>query len=88
MATLGTRPIDTTPDAHDVQTEIYRRLGGAERVAIQFRLTAMVRDLATAGIRARHPQYDDQQVLLAYARLTLGDALTQAAWPGRELVEP
>jgi hypothetical protein len=41
-----------------------------------------------AGIRSRHPDYDDLQVLLAYARLTLGDELVLEAWAGRELVEP
>jgi hypothetical protein len=48
----------------------------------------MARDLATAGIRHRHPEYDDGRIRLAYARLVFGDELTRAAWPDAELVDP
>ena len=81
-------PIDTAADAHDVQREAYRRLGGAERVAILFRLNALVRETAMAGIRSRHPAYNDTQVHLALRRLVFGDELVRKAWPDRELVEP
>jgi hypothetical protein len=47
-----------------------------------------LRQAAVSGIRARHPEYDDEQVHLAYARLVLGDALTRAAWPRHDLVDP
>jgi hypothetical protein len=43
---------------------------------------------AISGIRARHPEYDDEQVRLAYARLVLGDDITREAWPGHGLVDP
>ena len=81
-------PLDTTADARDVQCEVYRRLGGAGRVAILFRLTAFVREPAMAGIRGRHPEYDDAQVQMAWRRLVLGDDLARKAWPDRELVDP
>lgn len=82
------RPADTTPDAHRIQADIYRRMSGAERLSLAFQITATVRDLAMAGVRARHPDYSDDQVFRAWARLTLGDDLTAAVWPDRELVEP
>jgi hypothetical protein len=41
-----------------------------------------------AGIRSRHPDYDDQRQRLAYARLVLGDDLTRKVWPQHDLVEP
>jgi hypothetical protein len=81
-------PLDTSRHAHDVQREVYLRLGGAGRVAVMFRLNDAVRRLAMAGIRARHPEYDEDRVRRAYARLVLGDALTRAVWPGEELVAP
>jgi hypothetical protein len=81
-------PLDTTPAAHAVQLESYRRLGGRERVAIMFRLTSMVDRIAMAGIRSRHPDYDETQVRSALARLTLGDTLVRAVWPNRPLVDP
>lgn len=81
-------PLDTTKHADDVQLEAYRRLGGAGRVAVVFRLNKLVRDTAMAGIRSRHPEYDDAQVRQALVRLTFGDALTRSAFPRDELVEP
>lgn len=82
------RSLDTTADAHDVQCEIYRRLGGAERVAILFRLNALVRETAMAGIRRRHPAYGEAQVSMAFRRLVLGDEAMQKVFPGQDLVDP
>jgi hypothetical protein len=63
-------------------------MGGRERLDISFRLTDGVRRLSMRGIRARHPEYDDEHLRRAYARLILGDACVLAAWPDRELVDP
>ena len=81
-------PLDTTPEVHARQREIYLRMGGAARVAIAFELTEMVRNTAMAGIRARHPAYSDDEVRFAWARLMLGDHLCLEVWPDRPLVEP
>ena len=81
-------PRDTTPEADALQLEAYRRLGGTGRVATMFRLNAMVRNAALAGIKRRHPAYDDRQVQMAWQRLVLGDALIQEVFPDRELFEP
>lgn len=82
------RPLDTTADAHDVQCDIYRRLGGAERVAILFRLSALVRETAMAGIRRRHPSYGEAQVSMAFRRLVLGDEVMRGVFPDQNLVDP
>lgn len=81
-------PDDTSIAAHRVQGEIYARMGGTARVALAFELTEMVKQLACAGIRQRHPHYSDDQVFHAWTRLKLGDALVRAVWPDRELVDP
>ena len=81
-------PADTSPDAHDAQIEAYRRMTGTQRVQIAFRLNQLTRQAAMAGIRNRHPEYDDEQVFLALARLRLGDELVRWGWPNRALVEP
>lgn len=81
-------PLDTTPDADDVQLAVYRRLGGAARVAIMFRLNDMVRNATMAGIRRRHPDYGERQIEWAWQRLTLGDVLVREAFPDREPIEP
>ena len=81
-------PLDTTADAQNMQREIYRRLGGAGRVDILFRLNALVREASMAGIRRRHPDYVDAQVVSALRRLTLGDELMTRAYPDQALVDP
>jgi hypothetical protein len=81
-------PLDTSQRAFDVQRDVYRRMGGAGRTAVMFRLNDAVRRLTMAGIRARHPGYDEEQVRQAYGRLVLGDVLARAVWPGRELLDP
>jgi hypothetical protein len=80
--------LDTTDDARDAQRHVYRRLGGAARVEIAFRLNTLVRQTAMAGIRRRHPAYTDDDVIAAYRRLTLGDKLVQQVYPGQALVDP
>lgn len=79
---------DTSPDANAFQLEAYLRMGGTGRAQVMFRLSEMTRRTAEAGIRRRHPEYDQAQVMLALARLLHGDELVQRAWPGRELLEP
>jgi hypothetical protein len=82
------RPHDTSDAAHARQNALYRGMSGGERVAIAFRLNALARRAAEAGIRARHPDYSEEQVEMASRRLRLGDELTLLAWPDRELVDP
>lgn len=79
---------DTSLDAYAVQLEAYRRMGGAGRAQVLFRLSEMARRHAEAGIRNRHPDYDAGQVRLALARLLHGDDLVRCAWPSRALPEP
>jgi len=83
-----TLPLDTSADADRTQIEVYRRMGGAARVAAMFRLNHLARRAAMAGIRSRHPDYDDDQVRLAFARLVLGDEWVRRIWPDRELPAP
>jgi hypothetical protein len=80
-------PFDTTLDARAAQTAIYRQVGGRERLAMAFRLTAAARSMTMAGVRTRHPDYSDEQVRFAFARIVLGDDVMRLVWPDRELVE-
>jgi hypothetical protein len=63
-------------------------MGGAGRVAVMFRLSESARRWSIAGIRRRHPDYDDVQLRLALARMTLGDDLVRRVWPDCELLDP
>jgi hypothetical protein len=61
---------------------------GLERSTLMFRLIEAERLSAKAGIRERHPDYDEGMVHRGYCRLVLGDDLVRAMWPGSELVDP
>ena len=82
------RALDTSPEADLAQVEAYRSMGGSGRIAAVFHLNALAREAAMAGIRARHPDYDETRQRLAYARLVLGDETTRKVWPQHHLVTP
>ena len=85
---LRVRPRDTSPDSHEAQLRAYRRLGPAGRARVAARLSADTRELARAGIRARHPEYRDEDVESALRRILLGDELFHRAWPALPLLAP
>ena len=53
---------DTSPEAEQVQLEIYRKMSGAQRLLLAFEISELTRALARAGVRADHPEWDDKQV--------------------------
>jgi hypothetical protein len=76
------------PAAWDAQLAMLRSMSGGQRVAIAFRLTRLARDASRAGIRARHPDYGEDEVRRAFFRVLHGDALTRSVWPDRDLLDP
>jgi hypothetical protein len=78
-------PADTTPEAWRVQVEVYRRMSPSRRLELALEMSDALRGVVTAGVRARHPDYSDQQVRLAVARLWLGDELFCKVYPGVEI---
>ncbi len=54
--------LDTTPDIEARQVEVWRRIGGEERVRLGFEMSQMVRNLTKARIRKEHPDWSEQQV--------------------------
>lgn len=92
LAVSGTvtsmRPADTSDDAWQVWLSLLRDMTPAQRVDRAVELCRLVDELAAAGVRSRHPDYDDGQVRMALHRLRLGDDLTRAAWPDLPLVDP
>lgn len=84
---MGT-PADTSAEAWELQAAVLERLGGSERLAIAFRLTSLAREASQAGIRARHPEYGDDEVKRAFFRMLHGDAATRSVWPDRKLLDP
>ena len=58
---------DTTPAALDRYHELLRAQAPWQRLAQAMALTAAVRELATAGIRLRHPDAADEEVRVRLA---------------------
>ncbi|MEW6744732.1 MAG: hypothetical protein AB1486_18420 [Planctomycetota bacterium] len=63
---------DTDPEAVKVQLGVLRRIGLEGRAAMTFELCDNLREIVRAGIRRRHPDYDDAEILRALLRLTAG----------------
>lgn len=82
------RPHNTTDEAHQAQLDAWRRMGPETRVRVAFEMSEDVRRMAAEGIRARHPDYDDERIRRALFRLLLGEALVRAIWPGEAVVAP
>jgi hypothetical protein len=53
---------DTSPRISEAQLRLYREIGEAGRARIAVEMSDLLRDLAIAGVRDRHPDYDDEQV--------------------------
>lgn len=82
------RAHDTSPEAHEVQVAIWRRLGATGRHALVVRMSEEMRELSRSRIRMRHPDYTEAQVELALRRLTWGDALFRRVYPEHVALTP
>ncbi len=79
---------DTDESVAAAQIEVYRRMRPADRLRVGLELTQVSRRLLAEGIRARHPDYSDEQVRLAMIRLWLGDDDYRRAYPAAALLDP
>ena len=71
-----------------MQVAVYRSMPPSRRVAIGAALSEEAFVVLADGIRARHPDYDDDQVTWALRRIRVGDESFRAAWPHAPLVAP
>jgi len=82
------RAHDTSPEAHQVQLAIWRRMGPAGRHALVLRMSEELRELSRSGIRMRRPDYTEAEVELALRRLTWGDELFLKVYPQHAALTP
>ncbi len=82
------RPLDTSPEVERIQNEIFRKMAPARRLQLAIELTQTSRKLLAAGVRRRHPEYNDEQVRLAAIRLTIPEKLFLAAYPHAKDIVP
>lgn len=79
------RPKDTSEDAHQIQLNLIRKMTGSQRIDLMVKMCAQMKEVTKSGIRSRHPEYDEDQVHLAYARLVLGKELFEEVFPGANI---
>lgn len=79
---------DTTPEAAEVQRRILRGMTASRKVELLSEMCEESRSISVAGIRTRHPEYDEQQARWALWRMLYGDQLFQRAWPRAPLLAP
>jgi hypothetical protein len=80
---MAHRPIDTAPHAMEVLVDLYRRMTPAEKLRRVRDLTLAANQLALAGLRSRHPDESEPELLLRLARIRLGDAVVAQAYGTR-----
>jgi hypothetical protein len=68
-------PRDTTTAAADRQRDWYRACGPGRRGELALEMSEEARELSRSGIRARHPEWPEEQVADELLRITLGDEL-------------
>ncbi|NIP26272.1 MAG: hypothetical protein GWN67_18230 [Phycisphaerae bacterium] len=68
-------PPDTTIEAARKQFEILRRLDAQTRLKMMFEMSDYLRSIVEAGVRLRHPEYDERKVNRQVVRLMIGETL-------------
>jgi hypothetical protein len=74
------RTSDTTPEARDIQCELYRGMSEAEKLRLVFETYHAGRRLAMTGLRLRHPEADEAELERLWARQHLGGKLFDEAY--------
>ena len=72
----------------DVGVAWYRRMAPSERLNVGLELTRISRDLLAQGIRARHPEYSDDEVTWAVIRVWIGRDMFRRAYPYGPQLDP
>lgn len=73
-------PSDTSPEALRLMSSLYARMSPAEKLRQMQQITLMANQLALAGLRQRHPNDTEPELLLRLARLRLGDDVVDAVY--------
>jgi hypothetical protein len=74
---------DTSPKAEQAYLRALRNMPAWRKMQVIDGLNTTVRQLTLAGIKARHPEFSQQQTIRAAASLWFGEALAEKAYPNR-----
>ena len=75
---------DTTPDAHNIQYDLYRRMSPAKKIELIFDAYRTGQLLAMASIRMLNPAATDKQVWYIWAKRHLGEDLYNKVYGGQK----
>lgn len=65
-------PRDTSAKAAAIQERLHDALGPEGRFRLAMQMSELAREFAKAGVRERHPDYTDAEILRELARLFYG----------------
>ena len=69
---------DTSPGMAATHARRYREIGSVGRARIAAELSDLLRDLAAAGVKGRHPEYGDEQVQAEVLAIFYGRQINKA----------
>ena len=75
---------DTSLEVEQVRAKGLRASGIERRARMTFDMCDSLRSRISAGIRHRHPEYEEETVRLATARILLGDELFRLVYASAE----
>ena len=78
-------PYDTSLHAANVQDDVLRKMDVRQRAEMTFELSVNVRAAVEAGVRSRHPEYDDKTVAMAVTKLMISDSMFEEVFGDIEL---
>jgi hypothetical protein len=77
----GTLSPDTSADAEALQIQRWREMSDLEKADLIRGACRAARAMALAGIRARHPDAPDSELIPRFAALTLGVDVARLLYP-------
>jgi hypothetical protein len=66
------RPLDTSEEAAAIHEELLSSMGAEGRFRLAMQMSNLTREFTKAGIRDRHPEYDEAQVLRELTKILYG----------------
>jgi hypothetical protein len=75
---------DTTPEAIEVQYDLYRRMSPAKKIELVFDAYRTGRLLSMAGIRTQNPSASEDEVWHIWAKRHLGEGLYNKVYGAAE----
>ena len=79
---------DTLPEMERIQIELLRKIPPDRKGKIILEFIEFQRKLLIEGIKARHPEYSEEEIFYAFKRVILGDKLYEKVYPEAKNVKP